>query len=308
MKSSTLLDQETSTNDFPSITLATSSILKEEQMLKSVESSVSSRARNVIRKPRQIDIRHSHKQQLTIVNDNHIVSDASNNPAQRSTKSKRRNCLVRPKTRSSKSNSPRRRISSRLVRTIQIDGMHLEDNMKDHQRLLSREEERQLTHNVRSLRRVVRVRDSLIQEKEEWDSYHPAAFEDDFPTEHQWAEACGLSVLDLRQIMVEGQESRSVLVSANVGLVTSIAKRHFYALKHASDSLGGVGTILTLQDMIQEGNLGLMKAAERFDADRGFRFSTYATYWIRQRILRSISDSSRVIRLPAHGEFTLMFT
>ena len=55
--------------------------------------------------------------------------------------------------------------------------------------------------------------------------------------------------------------------------------------------------------MIQEGNLGLMKAAERFEPERELRFSTYATYWIKQRILRSISDSSRIIRLPAHGEF-----
>jgi len=72
-------------------------------------------------------------------------------------------------------------------------------------------------------------------------------------------------------------------------------------LKQATEAGGGVGTILTLQDMIQEGNLGLMKAAERFEPERGFRFSTYATYWIRQRILRCISDTSRVIRLPAHG-------
>ena len=58
-----------------------------------------------------------------------------------------------------------------------------------------------------------------------------------------------------------------------------------------------------MQDMVQEGNLGLMEAAERFDPDRGFRFSTYATWWVRQRILRSISDYSRVIRLPAHGKW-----
>ena len=58
--------------------------------------------------------------------------------------------------------------------------------------------------------------------------------------------------------------------------------------------------------MIQEGNLGLMEAAERFEPERGNRFSTYATYWIRQRILRSISEYSRIIRLPAHGMFDLV--
>jgi RNA polymerase primary sigma factor len=57
--------------------------------------------------------------------------------------------------------------------------------------------------------------------------------------------------------------------------------------------------------MIQEGNLGLMAAAERYNPERGFRFSTYAVYWVRQRILRSISDSSRIIRLPAHVHTTL---
>jgi len=68
-----------------------------------------------------------------------------------------------------------------------------------------------------------------------------------------------------------------------------------------------MGTILTLQDMIQEGNLGLMEAAERFDPNRGFRFSTYAAYWVRQRILRCIADHSRIIRLPAHGTFYSVF-
>ena len=72
-------------------------------------------------------------------------------------------------------------------------------------------------------------------------------------------------------------------------------------MKQATQS-GGMGTILTLQDMVQEGNLGIMQAAERYEPERGFRFSTYATYWVRQRILRAISDSSRIIRLPAHGK------
>jgi len=196
-----------------------------------------------------------------------------------------------------RTNDSRKQKRSRKIRTLQVDDMN---SALSDRRLLSREEERQLTHSIRSLRRAVRIRDALVEEKEEWSSFHPSAYEDDFPTEHQWAEACGLSVMDLRRVMVEGQEARTLLVSANAGLVTSIAKRHYHALKQATTSGGGVGTILTLQDMIQEGNLGLMKAAERFEPERGFRFSTYATYWIRQRILRSISDSSRVIRLPAH--------
>ncbi|OEU13518.1 Sigma2 domain of RNA polymerase sigma factor, partial [Fragilariopsis cylindrus CCMP1102] len=157
--------------------------------------------------------------------------------------------------------------------------------------LLTHDEEREITYSIRDLHKAVKIRDELE--------------DDEFPTEEDWAKACGLEVMVLRRIMSKGQEARTVLVSANAGLVTSIAKRHYHALKQATDAMGGVGTILTLQDMIQEGNFGLMKAAERFEPERGWRFSTYATYWIRQRILRSISDSSRVIRLPAHVTATL---
>lgn len=157
--------------------------------------------------------------------------------------------------------------------------------------LLSKEEERTLTLSVRSLRRAVRIRDELALNSHDYSH-----------TEAEWAEACGLSIIGLRRVMYEGQQARTTLVSANGGLVTSIAKRHYSSLKQATEAGGGVGTILTLQDMIQEGNLGLMQAAERFEPERGWRFSTYATYWVKQRILRSISDSSRIIRLPAHGK------
>lgn len=161
--------------------------------------------------------------------------------------------------------------------------------------LLTKEEEGMLTRNIARLRRAIRIRDDL--------ALHSNI---NHPTELNWANACGLSVIELRRVMRDGQEARSKLVSANAGLVTSIAKRHHKSLKYATEAGGGVGTILTLQDMIQEGNLGLMQAAERFEPERGNRFSTYATYWVRQRILRSISDSSRIIRLPAHGEFRIL--
>ena len=171
--------------------------------------------------------------------------------------------------------------------------------------LLTRDEERQITYRIRDLRRVVQIRDELLRANEN-SSFGVSNQEvDDFPTEEDWAKACGMDILSLRKLTNEGQEARSVLVSANAGLVRNIAKRHYYILKQMTMASGGVGTILTLQDMIQEGNLGLMKAAERFDPERGFRFSTYATYWIRQRILQSITDSSRVIRLPVHVTETL---
>jgi RNA polymerase primary sigma factor len=117
-------------------------------------------------------------------------------------------------------------------------------------------------------------------------------------TESAWAAACSVSVPHLRRLLAAGQEARCALVAANIGLVTAISKRLYYGMGGGGG--GDMGTILTLADMIQEGNLGLMEAAERYEPERGFRFSTYATWWVRQRILRSIEDQSRTIRLPAH--------
>jgi DNA-directed RNA polymerase sigma subunit (sigma70/sigma32) len=165
---------------------------------------------------------------------------------------------------------------------------------------LTREEESQLITAVQALHNVILVRDNLAILKSP-PSKLPYANE---PSEEEWAEACNLTVIQLRKTLVLGRDARARLVSGNIGLVLQIAKRYEYELKKSVIVGGdnGIGTILTLSDLVQEGNLGLMEAAAKFDFKKGVRFGTYASYWIRQRILRAITDNSRVIRLPAHGK------
>ena len=91
----------------------------------------------------------------------------------------------------------------------------------------------------------------------------------------------------LDALVQDGIQAREHIIKANTRLVVSIAKRY-------------MGRGVAFLDLIQEGNLGLMKAVEKYDVHRGFRFSTYATWWIRQTITRAIADQARTIRLPVH--------
>ncbi|MBW8483483.1 RNA polymerase sigma factor RpoD [Actinomadura sp. PM05-2] len=108
--------------------------------------------------------------------------------------------------------------------------------------------------------------------------------------EEKLAHAGGLSrgeALDLELLSRDGARAKQRLIEANLRLVVSIAKRY-------------VGRGMLFLDLIQEGNLGLIRAVEKFDYTKGFKFSTYATWWIRQAITRAIADQARTIRIPVH--------
>jgi RNA polymerase sigma factor (sigma-70 family) len=109
------------------------------------------------------------------------------------------------------------------------------------------------------------------------------------PTYQEWAERIrpGMTVVQIKKQIRRSLRAKSALTESNLRLVISIAKRY-------------QGRGLNMQDLCQEGTLGLTRACEKFDPERGFRFSTYATWWIKQGIMRAIADQARTIRLPVH--------
>jgi RNA polymerase primary sigma factor len=109
--------------------------------------------------------------------------------------------------------------------------------------------------------------------------------------DHKLAEGSGVlpvgQSIDLEQVAEDGRLAKNHLVEANLRLVVSLARRY-------------TGRGMLFLDLIQEGNLGLIRGVEKFDYTRGYKFSTYATWWIRQAITRATADQSRTIRLPVH--------
>lgn len=142
-------------------------------------------------------------------------------------------------------------------------------------RLLRADEEIELARKIADLLELERIREGL-QERLERD-----------PKDGEWAEAVNMALPAFRRRLYLGRRAKDKMVQSNLRLVVSIAKKY-------------MNRGLSFQDLIQEGSLGLIRAAEKFDHEKGYKFSTYATWWIRQAITRAIADQSRTIRLPVH--------
>ncbi len=146
-------------------------------------------------------------------------------------------------------------------------------------RLLRADEEIELARKIADLLELERIRDQIA------DQQNLASPEE--VSEADWAAKVGMNLADFRRRLLQGRRAKDKMVQSNLRLVVSIAKKY-------------MNRGLSFQDLIQEGSLGLIRAAEKFDHEKGYKFSTYATWWIRQAITRAIADQSRTIRLPVH--------
>jgi len=164
-----------------------------------------------------------------------------------------------------------------------IDGDLVRSYLRDIGRvpLLSHEQEITLGRQVQELMALEELREELTMRSggEE-------------PSEAQLAEAAGLAPAQLKRRLQGGRRAKERMVAANLRLVVSVAKK--YTKRN-----------MELLDLIQEGTIGLVRGVEKFDPTRGYKFSTYAYWWIRQGITRAIAEKSRTIRLPIHITETL---
>ena len=142
-------------------------------------------------------------------------------------------------------------------------------------RLLRAEEEIELARKIADLLELERIRERIEDSLEREIS------------DAEWAKEVEMELRPFRRRLYLGRRAKDKMVQSNLRLVVSIAKKY-------------MNRGLSFQDLIQEGSLGLIRAAEKFDHEKGYKFSTYATWWIRQAITRAIADQSRTIRLPVH--------
>lgn len=158
---------------------------------------------------------------------------------------------------------------------FQYDSVRLYLNQIGKIPLLTKEKEIRLALKINDLLNLLQIQENLEQKLNRK------------PNQIEWATAANLTPTTLENQIKIGQKAKNELIEANLRLVVSIAKKYRnYGLEFL--------------DIIQEGNLGLIRAAEKFDPHKGYKFSTYATCWIKQAITRAIADKSRIIRLPAH--------